>query len=66
MTRRLLLGLAAGPALKAGDPRVVTDVDQLNRFATEYNSYVASLRDGLVDLRRWKRVVAAWNRMVNP
>jgi hypothetical protein len=59
MTRRLLL------ALFGAAPPAPTDLDDLRHFATQYNRYVLSLRDGHLDLRQWARVAAAWNQLTN-
>lgn len=60
-SRRTLLLLAAAKH----DAKTVTDIDQLNGFAVEYNAYIASLQQGVLDTKRWKKVVAAWQRMTS-
>jgi hypothetical protein len=45
------------------EPAAPTDLADLNAFATAYNRYVESLRDGHLDLRQWARAWAAWQRI---
>ena len=45
------------------EPAAPTDLDDLNEFATAYNRYVESLRDGHLDLRQWARARAAWTKL---
>ena len=59
MTRRLLV------ALLGRAPSPPTDLDDLNNFATHYNRYVESLRDGHLDLKQWARVADAWTRLAH-
>ncbi len=39
---------------------VPVDDARLNVFAVEYNRYVDGLRNGHIDARQWRRVLAAW------
>lgn len=58
---RILILLCA-LALSA-EVRIPTDIDRLNRFANEYNRYAEELREGVVDMKQWARVVKAWRNM---
>jgi hypothetical protein len=44
--------------------RIPTDDQALNAFAGEYNRFVEKLKQGLVDVKAWKKVVQAWERLV--
>jgi hypothetical protein len=44
-------------------PEPQTDYEQLNRFAQAYNAYVARLRDGIIDLHRWRSLVQQASRL---
>ena len=39
------------------------DVELLNNLAHKFNDYVASLRNGIVDLNKRKEVVRAWQKI---
>lgn len=58
MKRRDLLMLAA---CEANVPPV--DEQRMNAFAAAYNEYAARLKDGVLDLKAWDRVVTAWRRL---
>ena len=59
MLRRLfLLAFAQRPRTRAPE-----DPETMNAFAGEYNKYVTLLHSGVVDLRQWAKVEAAWNRL---
>lgn len=59
MKRRDLLMLATC------EPNVPpVDEGRMNAFAAAYNEYAARLRDGVLDLKAWDRVVTAWRRLV--
>lgn len=45
------------------EPAAPTDPADLNAFATAYNRYVESLRDGHLDLRQWARAWAAFTKL---
>lgn len=63
-TRRwILIWAFLSLAARARRERVPSEEGPLNAFATEYNRYVASLRAGVVDVRQWRRVVQAWERL---
>lgn len=59
MKRRDLLMLAACDA-----PHAPVDESKLNEFARAYNEYAARLKDGVLDIKAWERVLAAWRRLV--
>jgi len=67
VTRRALLGFAiassGSAARRDDDGRTPTDAEQLNRFATHYNTYIQSIKAGVVDLKLWARVRGAWRAM---
>lgn len=59
MRRRELLLLAAC------EPNVPpVDEARMNAFAAAYNEYAARLKDGVLDLKQWERVLTAWRRLV--
>lgn len=58
MKRRDLLMLAACEA-----PHAPVDEGRLNEFARAYNEYAARLKDGVLDLKAWERVLTAWRRL---
>lgn len=62
MTRRGLLVMLAGPR-----PRPVPPADdaRMNAFAEQYNRFCEGVRQGVVDVKQWERVVRAWERMTN-
>ncbi len=51
------------PAAKEGKLAPATDEEALNRFALAYNAYVTALREGIVDLRLWRRTAEFWERL---
>lgn len=61
MLRRRFFGILL--AYTRAETRAVTDEQKLNAFAREYNDYVARLRTGIIDVKRWARVVEAWKRL---
>lgn len=61
MTRRsLLAGILGGRVAAAADIAAPSDETRLNGFAERYNRYVETLRQGVIDLKQWGRVVSAW------
>lgn len=58
MRRRELIGLS--PAVV---PHAPVDEKRMNEFAFEYNEYVLKLKDSVIDLKQWTRVLAAWERL---
>jgi hypothetical protein len=57
---------ATAPAAIARErERIPTDAADLNRFREQYNAYVMALQRGVIDLARWKRVAATWQRLTN-
>lgn len=61
MRRSLLLALLG----TSKGERIPIDEGELNRFADAYNAYVMRLKEGVIDTRRWKRVVAAWHSLTD-
>lgn len=53
----------AVPAFADMQTRVPTDALRLNAFVQRYNAYVDELSAGKVDVRQWKRVEEAWQRL---
>lgn len=43
--------------------RVPTEPEELNAFALAYGRYIEGLRNGVIDLKQWRRVVDRWIRM---
>jgi hypothetical protein len=65
--RRAFLLLAAIPtraARKEPEERVPTEPLPLNAFAAAYNRYTTQLRDGVIDVKQWARVIKEWHRLV--
>jgi hypothetical protein len=42
---------------------IPTDVDAMNRFAQEYNSYARELQAGRIDVKQWVRVEQAYKAL---
>lgn len=61
LSRRLAL-LMSIPA--AASSKVPTDIVALNYFAPQYNRYGESIQRGIVDIKQWKIVASAWERLV--
>jgi len=55
--------LASDTLIRTRTGRVPTEPDDLNRFVAAYDRYIASLREGKVDLRAWEKVREAWEHM---
>lgn len=47
----------------SGHDRIPTDEASLNEFAAAYNDYANSLKYGIIDQRKWKRVVKTWDSL---
>lgn len=58
MRRRELLMLAA-----CESPHAPVDEGRMNAFAAAYNEYAQRLKEGVLDLRAWARVVESWERL---
>ena len=67
MTRRaLFISLTGGVSARlSASPHVPTDPDALNAFARQYGVYIDALRNNVVDLKQWARVVRAWRRVTD-
>lgn len=63
MTRRLFLLIQASTSAAQKEERVPTDPLEINAFVDALNAYTQELRQGIVDVKAWGRVVAAWRRM---
>jgi hypothetical protein len=62
---RLRFILASVAAVLAPGAQVPVGADELNRFALAYNRYLDSLRQGVVDVRLWRKVCEAWRRLTD-
>ena len=58
MTRRNLFALALPP----DKPAPVSEAE-MNRFAGLWNEYVERLKIGVIDLKQWRAVLRAWERL---
>lgn len=57
MTRRaLILGAFR-------EPTAPTDPDSLNHFAIRWNTYLAGLQRGEIDLKAWEKAAKAWENL---
>lgn len=56
MRTRIALLLTPWALLASKPPPPCTDYLRLNDFARRYNDYVEALRNGIIDLRLWRRV----------
>jgi hypothetical protein len=66
LARRALILLGAVPLVARPTPgRAPTDIDELNAFARAHNKYLERLREGIVDVRQWRRVEEAWTRLAH-
>lgn len=60
----VLHGCAPGtPAFAGVSGRVPTEAPALNGFVAQYNAYIGELQAGKVDVKQWRRVEEAWQRL---
>lgn|GEM_PF-7064004 len=58
MKRRELLALAT-----CTRPHAPVDMDRLNSFARSYNEYVEKLKNDVLDLKQWQKVLDEFDRL---
>ena len=69
MSRRTLLPLTFVFSSPSGpEPAILryppTDIDKLNRFASDYNAYVADIQKNIVNTAKWKRTKNSWDNLL--